>query len=314
MSDDGMSDAERRVWAALPAGVREGLDALPAPDLTTLLLSLARTRAARVRPAEVLRRWREDRFVRPADCDPRATAAVQTLLWDLLPTEVAGVELSPVVPLGTCAAVTPGSQNRIVTATRPVEVVSDPTNALAVEAADRRLRGSGPGEVHLAAGHRVLRAQRSGAGMQAHFRLFALVSSARDTGSGHTEARLLTLHLGYWQRVLARLVPSAAPRLRFTVLDSPVVRERVADTVRPTLAAGGVPLVEEPDRTRGRGYYVDAALRITARQGGETVELGDGGFTTWTAQLTSDAKERCLTSCVSVDGLAALAAKSRPAA
>lgn len=93
-----------------------------------------------------------------------------------------------------------------------------------------------------------------------------------------------------------------------------MVRERVADTVRPTLAAGGVPLVEEPDRTRGRGYYVDAALRITARQGGETVELGDGGFTTWTAQLTSDAKERCLTSCVSVDGLAALAAKSRPAA
>ncbi|MFI1192807.1 hypothetical protein ACH4T9_06005 [Micromonospora sp. NPDC020750] len=307
MSDDGMSDAERRVWSALPDGVRGTLDALPASDLTTLLLSLAQTRAARVRPPEVLRRWREDRFVRPADRDPRATAAVQALLWDLLPAEVAGVELSPVVPLGTCAAVTPGSQNRIVTATRSLEVLSDPTNALAVEAADRRLRGGGPGEVHLAASHRVLRAQRFDAGMQTHFRLFALVSSARDTGSGRTEARLLTLHLDYWQRVLARLVPSAAPRLRFTVLDSPVLRERVADTVLPTLAAGGVPLVEEPDRTGGRGYYVGAALGLTATHGGETVEFGDGGFTTWTARLTSDAKERCLTSCVSVDRLTALA-------
>ncbi|MFF5074289.1 hypothetical protein ACFY2R_24555 [Micromonospora olivasterospora] len=32
-------------------------------------------------------------------------------------------------------------------------------------------------------------------------------------------------------------MPSAAPRLRFTVLDSPVVRERIADTVLPALAA-----------------------------------------------------------------------------
>lgn len=60
MSSARMSDAERRVWAALPDGVRETLAALPATDLTTLPLSLARTRAARVR----LRRWREDRFVR----------------------------------------------------------------------------------------------------------------------------------------------------------------------------------------------------------------------------------------------------------
>ncbi|WP_431905202.1 hypothetical protein [Micromonospora carbonacea] len=309
MSGAGLSDAERRVWAALPDDVRETLATLPAADLTTLLLSLARTRAARVRPAEVLRRWREDRFVSPADTDPRASAAVQALLWELLPAEVAGVELSPVAPLGTCTAVGPGSQDRIVTAIRPVEVVSDPTNALAVEAADRRRRGDRQGAVHLAASHRVLRAQRFGPAMQAHFRLFALVSSARDTGSGRTQARLLTLHLAYWQRVLARLTPSAAPTLRFTVLGSPVLRERLDDTVRPALAAGGVPLAEEPDRTRGRGYYVDAALRITATHGSEPVELGDGGFTTWTAQLTTDAKERCLTSCISVDRLTALAAE-----
>src|SRR5215831_10933509 len=110
---DQLNGAERRVWASLPAGAREALGGLPATDLQTLLLSLARTRSARVRPADLVRRWREDRFVRPAASDPRALAALENRLWRLLPAAVAGVELSPVVPLGTCTAVGPVSQNRI---------------------------------------------------------------------------------------------------------------------------------------------------------------------------------------------------------
>jgi hypothetical protein len=307
-----MSDAERRVCARLPEGACRALIDLPATDLRTVLLPTARGRAARVKPADVLRRWREDRFVRPAASDPRELAAVETQLWHLLPSEVDGVELSPVVPLGTSSALGPVSQNRIVTTMHPTEVLSDSTNALAIEAADRRERQAVTGYVHLAASHRQLRAQRMGAGMSAHFRLFALVSSTRDVGSGSTQARLLTLHLGYWQRVLASLVPFASPRLRFTILDTPVMRERIADTVLPALADPGnasatVPVVEEPDRVRGRGYYVDAALRITAGDGDDVIELGDGGFTSWTAQLMGNAKERSLVSCISTERLAAVA-------
>jgi hypothetical protein len=36
-------------------------------------------------------------------------------------------------------------------------------------------------------------------------------------------------------------------------------------------------------------------------------ELGDGGLTTWTAQLMHDAKERCLVSCIATERLTALA-------
>ena len=75
-----------------------------------------------------------------------------------------------------------------------------------------------------------------------------------------------------------------------------MMAERLTDTIRPGLADRAALLVDEPDRTRGRGYYNGFALRITADHG-ET-ELGDGGLTTWTAQLTQDAKERCLVSCV----------------
>jgi hypothetical protein len=287
-----MSDAERRVWSRMPAGAAEAIAGLSGSQLQTLLMPVMRERAGRARPADLLRRWREDRFVRPAAADPRRVSRVEAGLWELLDHDVYGVQLSPVTPLGTCTAVSPTSQNRIVSATRAVEVLADPTNALAIEAAARRDEHD---EVHVAASHQVLRAQVFGPGMGAHFRLFALVSSARDTGSGRTETRLLERHLAYWHRVLAP-VPGAA--VRYTIFDSPVLRERLA-------AIPG--LTEERDRERGRGYYTGAALRITAGD----VELGDGGFTTWTAQLRADAKERCLISCISVERLAALTTEPR---
>jgi hypothetical protein len=315
MNDAEASEAERRVWGRTPDGARAVLaERLSRTDLQTLLLGVARARAAAVRPADLLRRWREDRFVRPATADPRALAAADALLWQLLPPEVDGVELSPVVPLGSCSAVAAVSQNRVVTTMRSTEVLSDSTNALAIEAAVRRQRQPSTGEVHLAASHRQLRAQTFGPGMASHFRLFALVSSARDVGSGGTQARLLIMHLDYWRSVLAALLPGAAARLCYTVFDSPVVRERIDDTVLPALAGRGgthtdaaaVQVVEEPGRERGRGYYVDAALRFTVGDGAGAVELGDGGFTTWTGQLMGNAKERCLVSCLSTERLIGL--------
>jgi len=296
-----MNDAQRRVWARFPSGSQEALDGLSASDLQTLLLSVAGTRSARVRPTELMRRWRDDRFVQPAASDPRVLAALEDRLWRLLPAAVEGVELSPVVPLGTCAAVAPVSQNRIVTTMRSTEVVSDSTNALAIEAASRRLGQPANGVVHLAASHRQLRAQRFAPGMAAHFRLFALVSSGRDIGSGATEAQFLLLHLRFWRDLLAALLPSGAARLHYTRFGSSAVADRFNDTVLPAFASSAVPVVEERDRERGRGYYADLALRISAGD----LELGDGGFTTWTSQLMGNAKERCLVSCLSTERLAA---------
>jgi hypothetical protein len=46
VSTGEVSDAERRVWARLPDGAFEALNGLPATDLQTLLLTVARNRAA----------------------------------------------------------------------------------------------------------------------------------------------------------------------------------------------------------------------------------------------------------------------------
>ncbi len=296
---DGGESATRRVWARLPEGTRAAIDRLSPADLQTLLLDVARQRASRVTPAEVLRRWRQDRFVRPSGADPRRLTTMEARLWELLPAGFDPVELSPVVPLGTCVAVAPVSQNRIVTTMRGAEVLSDSANALAVEAADRRSSQAPEEEVHLAVHHRLLRAQRFPAGWSSHFPLLTLVSSARDTGSAHTQARLLSLHLGYWQSVLRGL----GGQVKLTIFN-PAVRERIAASL--LAASADAPIVEGPERAQWHGYYTDAAFILQATDGEQRVEVGDGGFTTWTAQLMGNAKERCLISCVSTERLLAL--------
>lgn len=292
-----MNDAERRVGAALPAGTEDRLaQGLAASDLRTLLLAVARARASAVGPADLVRAWRSDRFVRPSRADPRGLAALEARLWAALPGEFDGVALSPVTPLGTSAALGPVSQDKIISTTRLTEVVSDPTNVLALEAAARRRAGAPV--VHLATCQRVVRAQPFPEPNLPHFTLFALVSTARDRGSRRTEAELLIAHLRYWSAVLAEHVP-ATGRIELSAFDDPALVQRIADTVHPAVAG---PLHDAPERTRARGYYTSGALSIHA----DGVEVGDGGFTDWTAALLSDAKERCLISCLSTERLAAV--------
>ncbi len=300
--------AENRVWGVVPAETRRALETGLAPtDLQTMLLAVARARARAASPARIVERWRHDRFVRPSAGDPRLLAQLEATLWRLLPERFAGVDLSPVAPLGTCSAVAPVDQHRVVSTVRGTEVISDPTNALAVEAAARRCEQGVDGRVDLAACHRVLRAQQFAPGNAAHFRLFALASSARDRGSGRTEAQLLIDHITVWQGVLAELLPTAATRITVTVFGSHVLAERLHDTIHPALSGAPVPVVEDRTRIHGTGYYTGVAIGLRADVAGQTIDLGDGGLTTWTAQLLNNAKERCMVSCISTERLTTLA-------
>ncbi len=302
--------AEQRVWGEVPAETRQALETGLAPtDLQTLLMAVTRARARVATPARILQRWRDDRFVRPSEGDPRLLVQLEARLWQLLPDRFAGVELSPVTPLGTCSAVAPIAQHRVVSTIRGTEVLSDPTNALAVEAAARRREPGGEGRVDLAACHRVLRAQQFATGNPAHFRLFALASSGRDRGSGRTEAQLLIDHISVWRRILADTLPTATTRITVTLFGNHVVTERFHDTIRPALSGASeqVPVVEDSTRVHGNGYYTGVAIGLRADVGGQTINLGDGGLTTWTARLMNNAKERCMVSCVSTERLTALA-------
>jgi hypothetical protein len=164
-----------RIWRQLEAAPRAALEHdLSQADLQSLLLDVARQRAATATPARLMRRWRQDRYVTPSASDPRKVWRTEAKLWELLPGEFTGVELSPVTPLGTCAALGPVSQNRVISTIRGSEVVSDPTNVLALEAAWRRREAAVTAPVHLACCQPVLRAQpfdASGPGPPARPRL-----------------------------------------------------------------------------------------------------------------------------------------------
>ena len=299
------SAAIERVWARLPKGARKVLETELSPtDLQSLLLSLAHSRAHRIRPAEVLRRWMSDRFVRPATIDPGRLSEVENRLWRRLrDTPFEGLALSPVTSLGTCAAVGAVDQNRIVSTVRSSEVVSDPCNVLALEAAVRRR--SGVDQVHLASCHRVLRAQRFvESNAFAHFVIFALVSSARDSGSARTEAQLLIMHLSFWQQVLDELLGPNWGRFAYTLIGDQSIGHPLVETVQSELPVA--PLIAYPERTQGIGYYHTAAFKIIAKTETDELEIGDGGFVGWTAELIPDAKERCLISCVAPERLADL--------
>jgi len=297
--------ATARVWSTLPDGAREAFDALGSSDLQTLLADALTHRAERITAADVRRRWESDRLVQPSTSDPRALGALEARLWQRVPAEFDALELSPVTPFGTSAAIAGIGQDRIVSTARGSEVVSDSTTTLAVEAARRRRAQASDEEVHLAAGHRQLRTQSMG-GASAHFRLLTLVSSARDRGSGTTEADLLVRHLRTWQAVLAEAVPALETTIEISAW-SPVLADRLADRVRPALGhSPRTAVVDAPDRTRAKGYYTDLALRLEVSGPEGPVEVGDGGLTGWTAALTENRKERCLVSCVSTERLLAL--------
>lgn len=299
------SAMNERVWSQLPDGSRAVLeDELSPTDLQSLLINLTQTRARRIGTAEVLRRWKLDRFVRPAAIDPGRLSEVENRLWRRLrETPFVGLALSPVTPLGTCTSVGAVDQNRIVSTVRSSEVVSDPTNVLAIEAALRRR--SSVDQVHLASCQRVLRAQRFvEPGAYAHFVLFALVSSARDSGSARTEGQLLIMHLRFWQQVLSDLLGSSWGRFAYSLIDNQWSGHRLVDMIRSALP--DAPLTDYPERTQGIGYYRTAAFKIMAETEADEVEIGDGGFVGWTAELIPDAKERCLISCVAPERLAGL--------
>ena len=312
MAANGEQAGSGRVWRQVAASPRAALDhGLSPADLQTLLLDVSRRRASRVTPARLLQRWRQDRYVRPTAADPRVLWPLEARLWAMLPPEFAGLELSPVAPLGACCALGPVSQDRVISTVRGSEVVSDQTNVLALEAAVRRKEGrrSAGTAVHLASCHRVLRGQPFDApGLFQHFRLFALVSSARDQGSGTTEAELLTVHLKFWSDALSDLLPHRRASVQWTVFGFPPLRERMSDTVLPAVTPlpGGITIDEDPARDRARGYYERGAIRIDVAGDGGWQEVGDGGFTSWTAQLLGDAKERTFISCASTERLAAL--------
>jgi hypothetical protein len=298
----------------VPDLVEAFVDRLDPTDLQSLLLAIYHRRAERVTPGQLLQRYEQDRFVRPADVAPQALAEFDQLAQSLLPATFAAVELSPVCPLGTNAAIATVHQNKVITTIRNSEVVADITNVLALECASRRRRllSENPKSrerVRLCASHRVIRGQAfSSPAASSHFHLLGLCAAGRDEGSFQFEISSLLEQLTFHVRLLrdaARLGYSVRKiRIALTDLADGQRAQALEERVLAPLAAAypNARCKMDPQRVSGRGYYVGACFHIYATNVmGVELELVDGGFTTWTQRLLANRKERLLISGLGVE-------------
>jgi len=257
---------------------------LPASRVWSGLLEIMRHRAARP-PADVLRQYERDPFTRPSVLDPRIGLAIDQQLFAAA-AEFDAIELSPVAPLGTCSAISLVHQHKILSALRGTEVIADPTNCLALEAA-LRLRHHPTTVVRLATSARVVRCQPAPdrPGYARHFRLFGLVTAGREAPEHQTSVAGLVDHVRAIWRALD-LLEQHGYRFgaRRIALRSIPARAPIADRVATALS--DLPVEREP---LDHPYYDGVRYMVfVTSPAGEAVPLIDGGLVDWVAKLTSN--------------------------
>jgi hypothetical protein len=258
---------------------------LSGSELQSVLLELMRERARSRKPARVLEQFERDGFCRPAPVDQRALVEVDR---ELLAAAAAfeAIELSPLTPLASCSSVALTDQNRVVSALRQTEVVSDPTNVLALECA-LRLRANATKPVHLATSQRVVRAQPlpKVPGYAQHFRIFVLASGGIEAQDHAFTAAVLLLHIRTMLAALARLEVAGYHfgRRRVDVLAT-AARAALADRIAEPLGALAARKPLEHQYYSGGLRY---QLWVTTPEGDE-LPLIDGGVFDWLAKLTSN--------------------------
>lgn len=279
-----------RAWAHAgiePAAWKALTETLAPSELWSLLLGVLEARARERSPASLLEQWGRDGYVQAAPVDQRTFLAIDgELLFAASGFEA--LELSPVAPLGVCSVVAPASQNKVLSALRGTEIVSDPTNVLALECAARLRRGE-PGPVRLATSHRVLRAQHlpKRAGFTRHFRLFCLASAARERKDHAFVVEALSEHLKTLLDGLARLerLGFVFPEKRVRILAQ---SEKTPLAERIAAGLAGVPVVCE---TFEHAYYAGLRFMLHVKSpDGDDIPLADGGAFDWLPKLAANRK------------------------
>ena len=274
------------------------LAALPANELTSLLLEVTRRRERT--PKDLLEQFARDRAVRPTDDDPRLLVGVEAHAFAAA-SAFTPVTLSPVAPLGLNVVLGDIDQNSTLAAVRNCEVLADPTTVLALATANELRAGDGDAVIRKCAAARMLRMQPfDNPAFSPHFAIFALTSGgrARPDHGFEIEALVehLTAHLSLYERLngdgyrLAELrvevADTAGDEARLAAAEArvfPAVRARFPD----------VTCAIDRARTHAIHYYRGLCLHVTARDpSGQVQQLSDGGATDWLARLGSNGKLR----------------------
>jgi hypothetical protein len=176
-------------------------------DLQSLLMAVYKARTANSNESD-LRPGAQRGLVEASKVDARLFNQFDRIALQAA-AQFEAIELSPVGPLGLNHVLGGIDQNNVLTTIRNAEVLGDPTTAMALECWRRRKAGAGRGgsdAVRLCCSQRLVRLQPfDEPGYSPHFRVFALVSAGRDTGSHAFEIQHLGEHIRFYLRLLDAL-------------------------------------------------------------------------------------------------------------
>ncbi|SDF03341.1 hypothetical protein [Chitinophaga filiformis] len=271
--------------------------------LNSLLLEVFDRKARQLKPSQLLQQYRMNRFVQPAAVDVLQVRAkeLSTLQW-LQQCGFVPLELSPVSPLGTCAAVGPVSQKKIISAIRGTEVLSDATNAIALHIADQKKRKKNTDLLKFCTTHRHVRTPPVKVkGHSPHFTIACCVSAGIDTGNLAFEINAVREHFLALQSVLLQVFQTEVkyfklqPRAGYKQGDQ--LAGRIFDEIKNMF-----PVVVDTTAVPN-DYYQGIQYKAVINVHGEEIEIADGGFVNWTQQLLENKKERCFISGLGIDYL-----------
>lgn len=271
-------------------------DELSGTELNSLLLEVFSRRAQQLTAPRLLKQYEQNRFVQPAESDfiHLLEKSLQTLTC-LSQHHFLPLQVSPLSQLGTCSVVATVDQDKVVSALRNCEVLSDATNALAMYiSSQKKKQKSNDAGTHIkyCTTQRHVRSQPfQSKGFSPHFTIGCLVSSGTDTGNYAFEKKAIAEHFVALQDVLTTVF-NAGP-VRFRLQQRADYPDAFIPTILEYLHRQLPALKVTVDETPGsNNYYKGLQFKAVVTLQQRDFEIADGGLVTWTQQLLNNKKER----------------------
>lgn len=172
-------------------------------DLHSLLLSVLKRRVSKLDASSIRQ---TSAVTRACSLDGRLLHKLESIAYEES-SNFELIELSTVNALGAVTVLTGLDQGNVLSTVRAFECAADPTIGLAIESAQRRKRQNDrKSATRLCTSQRVLRFPLpTNPEYSAHFKLFAMFTAGRDSGSFAFELESLYEHIDCYLRFISRL-------------------------------------------------------------------------------------------------------------
>jgi hypothetical protein len=305
---DKQSDILKRIEQniGVPSLAEKLSGELSSSDFNSLLTAVFALRAENAAPNEMLKLYAQNKYAKPAACNAAEYRKLEAdMLFAAEQKEVQSIILSPASLFGCCSVLGAVSQNKIISSTRNLEILSDATNMLALYIAAGIKDGMfshTETPIHLCTTHRHIRYQPSfGAGMLPHFGIFTMVSAGKNRSTYVFEIETVLFHLrfyrDYWLQKHGSLL-SVSFNCRAGYKDSEGFFDRITEAVKVSFPDMEIAINKQENNTT---YYKGLQATLNAQINGKIIEIGDIGFTDWTQKLLNNTSERFLISAMAID-------------